>query len=406
MTKITRKITIATALLCGALLTGVGLDNINSVSAETEQTSTPATTFEIKSASLRIPDATYGEGIRFTVIMDADTYKNKNVANLTSGALIIPTAALGENEELTIDSTNSAKKTVEGVSWTESADSSVMQMYIHVYNIPETEYATSLSICAYVDDGDSTTEPMYTSVVTSSVAEVADWCYDNDDLTDAEKTTLQESYLTYDVYFHDGDNMTSATGIYGETISAPTAPEKEGYTFDGWWNKAQTAQWDFNTTTIGGVKTNLYAKWTKNSNTVTTEITGYTLSTTDTHVSVTNGEGELHCGNADGTNNLTFTNEVAAVYNKSYATNTATFKLDIPNASEYDTIKIVIYLCPIGGDTLTVAMGGESVSATGWGEVELTFSAENYNDGLLTLTKGWGHRSGFKIVSIKGTPKV
>ncbi len=265
MKKLTKKITIATALLCGGLLASVGFGNVNAETALAAEGEQVQKLFEVKSASLRIPDATYGEGIRFKIVMDTNTYTTKNVANLTTGVLVIPTGALGENE-LTASLENAAMKKVEGVTWSVSEeDANLMEMYVHLYNIPDTEYATEVSIRAYVNGTD-----LLTDVATSSVAEAADWLYDNDTtLTTEEKASLQATYLTYDVFFHNGDNVTEADGIYGEKITAPTAPEKEGYTFDGWWNNGYTTEWDFATTTIGGVKTNLYAKWDINEYSVT-----------------------------------------------------------------------------------------------------------------------------------------
>ena len=216
MKKTAKKITIATALICGGLLAGVGFGNVKSqmaYAAETEKF------FEVKSAALRLPDENYGEGIRFTIVMDANTYAEENVANLTTGILLIPNYALGSGE-LVVDSTNTAMMKVEGVNWT--ADEGVMKMYVHLYNIPETEYTTDISIRAYVDDGDATTTPIYTDVAVSSVAKAADWLYKNDDLTEDEKATLQATYLTYDVFFHDGEEVSSIKGVYGEKISAPS----------------------------------------------------------------------------------------------------------------------------------------------------------------------------------------
>ena len=255
MKRTTKKITIATALLCGGLLAGVGFGNVQ---AQTAYAAEAEKFFEVKSVALRLPDEQYGEGIRFTIVMDETTYAEENVANLTTGILLIPNYALG-SEELVVDSTNEAMMKVEGVSWT--ADEGVMKMYVHLYNIPDAEYATDVAIRAYVDDGDATTAPIYTDVAVSSVAKAADWLYENDDLTEEEKATLQANYLTYDVFFHNGEEVTSIKGVYGEKITAPTSPEKAGYEFKGWWNEAGTAQWDFATTTVGGVETNLYVKW-------------------------------------------------------------------------------------------------------------------------------------------------
>ena len=265
--KAKNKIAIATLLLCGGLVTGVGFGAMGNQTAYAEEQSTSI--FEVQSAALRIPDATYGEGLRFTIVMDKDTYISQNVANLTTGILLIPTHALEDGEEVEVGSDNAAMSVTEGVSWTES--DGVMKIYVHLYNIPDTEYATEVSIRAYVDDGDAATAPLYTSVATSSVAEAATWLYANDSsLDESEKAALMATYLTYDVFFHDGEDVEEATGVYGEKISAPEVADKEGYTFGGWWNKAGTAQWDFDTTTISGTTTNLYAKW--NVNTYTAKV--------------------------------------------------------------------------------------------------------------------------------------
>ena len=260
--KTKNKIAIATLLLCGGLVTGVGFGAMGNQTAYAEEQSTSI--FEVQSAALRIPDATYGEGLRFTIVMDKDTYISQNVANLTTGILLIPTNALEDGEEVEVGSDNAAMSVTEGVSWTES--DGVMKIYVHLYNIPDTEYATEVSIRAYVDDGDAATAPLYTSVATSSVAEAATWLYANDSsLDESEKAALMATYLTYDVFFHDGEDVEESTGVYGEKISAPEVADKEGYTFGGWWNKAGTAEWDFDTTTISGTATNLYAKWNINT---------------------------------------------------------------------------------------------------------------------------------------------
>ena len=260
--KTKNKIAIATLLLCGGLVTGVGFGAMGNQTAYAEEQSTSI--FEVQSAALRIPDATYGEGIRFTIVMDKDTYVNENVANLTTGVLLMPAYAM-DAEGLVVESENTAMMNItEGVYWSE--EDGVMKIFVHLYNIPETEYATDVSIRAYVDDNDTSTTPMYTDVATSSVAKAASWLYENDaTLSDEEKATLKATYLTYDVFFHDGEEVEKTTGVYGEKISAPVVDEKAGYTFGGWWNEAGTAQWHFDETTISGTTTNLYAKWDMNT---------------------------------------------------------------------------------------------------------------------------------------------
>ena len=255
--KTKNKIAIATLMLCGGVVAGVGFGNMNNEVAFAEDTSM----FEIQSVSLRIPDATYGEGMRFSVVMDKATYESEGVVDLTTGVLLIPKYALGD-ADLTLDLENQALVKVEDIAWTYSDEGGFMQIYVHVYDVPVTEYTTDLCVRVYVDDGDDATAPMYTDMVSSSVAKAADWLYDNDaTLTEEEKATLKATYLTYDVFYHNGDDVMETTGIYGETISAPVAPEKAGYAFGGWWNQAGTTEWDFASTTISGATTNLYAKW-------------------------------------------------------------------------------------------------------------------------------------------------
>jgi uncharacterized repeat protein (TIGR02543 family) len=71
--------------------------------------------------------------------------------------------------------------------------------------------------------------------------------------------------VTYTVSFDSdgGSAVASVTGVStGATISAPTAPTKNGYTFEGWYKEANHATpWDFGTDTVTGNIT-LYAKWT------------------------------------------------------------------------------------------------------------------------------------------------
>lgn len=57
---------------------------------------------------------------------------------------------------------------------------------------------------------------------------------------------------------------------YNESITAPTAPTKNGYTFVGWYkDEALDQEWDFSSDTVTA-DTTLYAKWTANTNTAYT----------------------------------------------------------------------------------------------------------------------------------------
>ncbi|MDE2546901.1 MAG: InlB B-repeat-containing protein, partial [Methanocorpusculum sp.] len=66
---------------------------------------------------------------------------------------------------------------------------------------------------------------------------------------------------------------------YGDKISQPPAPTKDGYTFGGWYtDSACTQSWSF-ASGINGDMT-LYAKWTKASGSTTTTTAKPTVTAT------------------------------------------------------------------------------------------------------------------------------
>ncbi len=247
------KLAIASIMLCGSVALGLGSLNDAPVSASADTLDG----FKVKSASLRVPDDNYGAGIRYTIGLG-----NVNVAEgATVGVLLIPTSSLGGNA-LTLDFSHDDLRTYDNVQWKNFADGT-KEAYLHLYDVPPVQYTSNISICAYIDnDADPATDPIYTNVVSASVAEVADWAYNNDTTLDEEaKATLQATYLTYKVFYHNEDDVTETTGVYNQTLTAVAEPAKVGYTFDGWWNQAGTHEWDFATTKVSSTTTNLYAKW-------------------------------------------------------------------------------------------------------------------------------------------------
>ena len=77
--------------------------------------------------------------------------------------------------------------------------------------------------------------------------------------------TLYAKYTaaSYTITFMDGQSKyQTSTATYGGKFTAPAAPEKEGYTFDGWYvDAAFSAKYDFDAAVSGNVT--LYAKWTE-----------------------------------------------------------------------------------------------------------------------------------------------
>lgn len=99
--------------------------------------------------------------------------------------------------------------------------------------------------------------------------------------------------VTYDS--RGGSTVSDTTGVrYGATIFAPTAPNKTGYTFAGWYKEAiLTNAWDFENDTVTAAIT-LYAKWTPNDYTVTFNANGgNTTSPASKTITYANTYGEL-----------------------------------------------------------------------------------------------------------------
>jgi len=89
----------------------------------------------------------------------------------------------------------------------------------------------------------------------------------------AENRTLTAQWTlnTYTVMFSSqgGSAVGPIQANYGTTITAPTAPDRTGYSFVGWYRDlGYTTPWVFATDVVTG-NTTLYARWTINQYTVT-----------------------------------------------------------------------------------------------------------------------------------------
>lgn len=62
-----------------------------------------------------------------------------------------------------------------------------------------------------------------------------------------------------------GSYIEPTIGMYGEYLTEPESPVKEGWSFNGWYtDRSCTNRWSFDLDTLTGDLT-LYAGWTKNS---------------------------------------------------------------------------------------------------------------------------------------------
>lgn len=69
--------------------------------------------------------------------------------------------------------------------------------------------------------------------------------------------------FTVDFDTDGGSRVDSTRAMYGELLSEPEPPVKEGYRFDGWFTDVSCLdEWDFGLDTVSGDMT-LYAGWTK-----------------------------------------------------------------------------------------------------------------------------------------------
>ena len=90
--------------------------------------------------------------------------------------------------------------------------------------------------------------------------------FDFENTVVSQATTLYAKYDAnqYTITFMDGENKyKTATAAYGDKFVAPEAPEKDGFTFVGWFtDKECTKEFDFNTAVSDTVT--VYAKWEAN----------------------------------------------------------------------------------------------------------------------------------------------
>ena len=123
---------------------------------------------------------------------------------------------------------------------------------------------------AIVEEGKNVAEPSAPTKVGYTFAGwyVGDVAYDfAAPVTANVEITAKWTEITYTVTF-DAANGAEADVItvnYGATVAAPAAPEKEGFTFDGWY--AGDAAYDFTAAVYGDIT--LTAKWTQITYTVT-----------------------------------------------------------------------------------------------------------------------------------------
>ncbi len=79
------------------------------------------------------------------------------------------------------------------------------------------------------------------------------------DITVYARWTGNPVYVTFDS--NDGSDVVKVTGVFGETITLPEKPTKDGYLFDGWFTDDNTFVNEFTSSTLVTADIIVYAKW-------------------------------------------------------------------------------------------------------------------------------------------------
>ena len=109
------------------------------------------------------------------------------------------------------------------------------------------------------------------------------WYYSFSGTITVKRIQLSGYTITFDA--QGGSDVAALTDVaFNTTITAPTAPTKEGYTFDGWYKEAGCVNvWNFAADVVTDDIT-LYAKWRINLYTVTFDAQGGSNVTALTNV--------------------------------------------------------------------------------------------------------------------------
>lgn len=212
--------------------------------------------------SVRVTDAKYGPGVKYHVAMTAAEFDKYGTigermgtldSGYTTGTLLLPTSFLGDkdlvrdgNYGVTLsDSDTSAvwkKTTIGGEDYMESV--------IYLYNIPETDYGTDMSLRGYIYN-ESEGSIVYTEQVdgmSMSFVAKAECGNANTELTEDELNTLKTTYVDKTITYHIGDTTETATVEYLKTATKKAAASRQDDNdeFVGWYTK-QGNEFDFST---------------------------------------------------------------------------------------------------------------------------------------------------------------
>ena len=256
------KIIVLSAICCGvSLIAGITAQR-NVVDAESAENKAIENYF-VAGGSVRVVDDEHGTGIRFHVMMSENDYAENVKGGVITGTLILPKSLLA-NGELTLNNANALNiETTDVWEKTTYNDAAYMQSIAYVYNIPAENYGSDLYARGYVKSGNKITYTELSAPMSMSWVAKDEYNDTNSLLTAEQKKTLKETYIDFSVSYHiDDEESVNDVISYGEKLTKPQDPVKDGYRFKGWFDKSGNNEWDFNNNSVSGI-TNLYAKFIK-----------------------------------------------------------------------------------------------------------------------------------------------
>jgi uncharacterized repeat protein (TIGR02543 family) len=103
------------------------------------------------------------------------------------------------------------------------------------------------------------------TALSSGIVNITATTCDGSGISGMAELTVSESTLYYTITFDSGEgsSVDSQNVKEGDYITEPNDPEKEGYTFEGWYiDETYYTSWDFDSDTVSENMT-LYAEWTE-----------------------------------------------------------------------------------------------------------------------------------------------
>ncbi|MBE5747843.1 MAG: DUF4838 domain-containing protein [Clostridiales bacterium] len=257
--------------ICGVMMLGCVAVAGKAISPQEVSASTVTVAneaeYSVYGGAVRVSDATRGPGVKFHVVMTPskfDTYGTINSDGtgvlddgVTTGTLLLP-YHLTNGQELVVGGTGYGaavsdsntsnvwhKKTLGGTEY--------MQTIVYLYNIPETDFGTAMSVRGYVSVGGNYVYTEQVDGISMSFVAESEYNNKNSNLNAEQKESLKETYLDKTINYHINGNVTTEEVYFENTTLETPTPEatlSDGSTFVGWATKSGKIQKNITSTII------------------------------------------------------------------------------------------------------------------------------------------------------------